>query len=89
MEEHVSIVKEAASAKYYRLESERLSKELSAAKQQLDRARGGVSTTGKPGGGSISRAPAKRPDNSAQTQLQTSAADSLREALESMRESRE
>ena len=89
LEEHVSIVKEAASAKYYRLESERLSKELSAAKQQLDRARGGVSTTGKPGGGSISRAPAKRPDNSAQTQLQTSAADSLREALESMRESRE
>jgi hypothetical protein len=85
VDDHVAVVQEAARSLVNAREVKRLSKEVERLTEELNKVRKGVSTTGKPGSASISRTPPKAPDTSAASQLKTPVADSLREAMENLR----
>ena len=89
LSDHVAVVQEAANALLQRRENTRLTKELAALKEKLDKLQKGVSTTGNRGGGSIAKVPPKKEDTSAAGTLSVSAADSLRDAMEKLRENAE
>ncbi len=84
LDDHVAVVQEAANSLIASRENRQLKKENAALKEQLQKVQKGSSTTGKGGGNSILTTP-KPKDNSAAAQLQTSAADSLRDAMEKLR----
>jgi hypothetical protein len=87
VEDYTALVEQAANAQHHRRESERLSKQVASLQEELKRIRAGLSTT-KAGGGSIPKAAPKKADDSPAAQLQTPVVDSLREAMEQMRDAR-
>lgn len=84
LDDHVAVVQEAAKSLIHSRENKQLKKEIAQLKEQLTRVQKGFSTTGKGGGNSILTA-SKPKDTSAASQLATSAADSLREGMEKLR----
>ncbi len=89
IDDHIAIVEQAATSLVLTRDNARLTKELDSLKQQYEKLRAGVSTTGKPGGGSISKSKDKPKDDSAAAQLNTPVVDSLRDAMDKLREGKE
>ncbi len=89
IDDHIAIVEQAATSLVLTRDNARLAKELDSLKQQYEKLRAGVTTTGKPGGGSISKSKDKPKDDSAAAQLNTPVVDSLRDAMEKLREGKE
>jgi len=85
LSDHVAVVKEAASALLLRRDNTALKKQLVEATEKLERLQKATTTTGKAGGSSLARGPAKGPDKSASGQLAVSATASLQEAMERLR----
>ena len=86
LDEHVSVVREAANSIIYKRDISRLERELASAKQQLEKVGRGTSTTGKPGGGALARVAPPKPDTSTAAMLRVPAAESLRDAMERLRD---
>jgi len=87
--DHVSIVTEAANSLVLSRDNARLKKENESLSQQLSKVQAGLSTTGKGGGSSLAKTKEKTKEDSVAETLRTPVTDSLKEAMEKLRQNQQ